>query len=76
MHGLIIREVTEIQLHPINMNREDGLVFGKPLNHSLKEQKKILMRIQNNSIMALFRAKSSDSPSTLPSSVGCPSSVS
>lgn len=40
MHGLIIREVTEIQLHPINMNREDGLVSGKPLNHSLKEQKK------------------------------------
>lgn len=59
------QEVTEIELNPINMNREDGLVFRKsqkPLIHSLKEQrKKIITRLQDNSTKALFRVQRSDS---------------
>jgi hypothetical protein len=44
---LIIMEAIEIQLHPNNMNREDGFFLSKawkPLIHALKEQKKCLLK--------------------------------
>jgi hypothetical protein len=39
----LIKEATEIKLHPNNMNRKDGLVLSqswKPLIHSLKTRRK------------------------------------
>jgi hypothetical protein len=43
----IIREVTEIELHPNNMNRKDGFSLSmswEPHIHTLKEQNNVLLK--------------------------------
>ncbi|KDR13720.1 hypothetical protein L798_12198 [Zootermopsis nevadensis] len=54
----IIRETIEIELHPDNFNREDGLHLSrswKPLIHTLRGLRECAARTNQTTDMALFR---------------------